>query len=484
MNIKYLYTKIAAFLIAVPMLFAGCTKSFEELRIDPEGVLGAQPSSFLSNALYRANSTFIYRGQSINNQLMQVTAGRTADNEIHRYVLKPLIYDQLWLTYSQIANIEEMLNLSIKVGDKNYTAIAYTLKAYMVSILTDTHGDIPFTEAFKGNQGIIRPVFDEQKLIYDTLLDNLETANGLYDLTKVLSGEDILFSANTSAANIIKWKKFTNALHIRLLMRVAHKSPVYEQKLRDILANPTTYPLMSSVAESAAIYHTNVAPNLNPFYNTTDLVFSSSVGFTEFFVNSMNVIGDPRLPLWATKVSGTYRGVPTAYPFEDQDLVSGSSWSTYVNTLKKSNLFGSIIQYAEQEFILAEACLKGYMNDDPKKHYDNGVKASCNYWGIATVDIPAAFLGNPAIVYDGTLEQIITQKYYALFMNDFQQWFEYRRTGFPVLGSGPSAQNNGVLPVRIPYPTDIAAYNAVNYAAVVARNGKDDLNTKVWWQKP
>ena len=75
------------------------------------------------------------------------------------------------------------------------------------------------------------------------------------------------------------------------------------------------------------------------------------------------------------------------------------------------------------------------------------------------------------------------QKYYALFFNDNQQWFEYRRTGLPALPKGTDMLNNQVMPVRLPYPTTLQTNNLENYRKAVESMGGDDINTKVWWEK-
>ena len=75
------------------------------------------------------------------------------------------------------------------------------------------------------------------------------------------------------------------------------------------------------------------------------------------------------------------------------------------------------------------------------------------------------------------------QKYYALYFNDYQQWFEYRRTGFPVLPKTDAMLNNKQVPVRFRYPVVVQTNNAANYARAVNSMGGDDINTKVWWEK-
>lgn len=117
-----------------------------------------------------------------------------------------------------------MRRLGTQQGDRNYTAIAYTLEAWLIAEITDIYGDVPFSDALKGAEGNSTPKFDTQKQIYDSIFVFLDRANDLYDLNKPLTGDDILYNANVTA-NVTKWKRFTNALTLRLLMRVEKKEP-------------------------------------------------------------------------------------------------------------------------------------------------------------------------------------------------------------------------------------------------------------------
>ena len=137
------------------------------------------------------------------------------------------------------------------------------------------------------------------------------------------------------------------------------------------------------------------------------------------------------------------------------------------------------MQYAEVEFIRAEAILKGYTMGNAQTAYENGIKASLSYWGAK---MPSDFLTRAGIAYNGTLEQVLTQKYFALFFNDMQQWFEIRRTGFPKLPKG-SATINKQLPSRLTYPLLVQSSNAENYKQELSIMGADTDTTKVWWQQ-
>ena len=98
-------------------------------------------------------------------------------------------------------------------------------------------------------------------------------------------------------------------------------------------------------------------------------------------------------------------------------------------------------------------------------------------------DLPDNYFENPQAAYDGSLERIMLQKYIGLYFNDYQQWFEYRRTGFPVLPKAEGMLNDQRVPVRFRYPVNAQLNNPINYQEAVARMGGDDINIKVWWER-
>jgi hypothetical protein len=176
------------------------------------------------------------------------------------------------------------------------------------------------------------------------------------------------------------------------------------------------------------------------------------------------------------------RCIPSGYaPGNQQDRQS-----FYQPALKNEPLTGNILNYAELQFLLAEAALKGYINTSTtaKAYYENGVTNAITFWGLT---VPTGHLARPGVAWVDAettaqkMEKIITQKYYTLFFTDFQSWFEYRRTGYPNLPIGPGAQNSGKVPTRLVYPVSVQSLNRVNYQAAVQAMGADDMLTRVWW---
>lgn len=122
-----------------------------------------------------------------------------------------------------------------------------------------------------------------------------------------------------------------------------------------------------------------------------------------------------------------------------------------------------------------------------KTNYEAGIQNSILQWTGSTTGV-AAYLAQPKIIYDpaNAIKQIEIQRWIHLFLNGYEAWAEWRRTGFPFLTAAPGANDNRI-PRREAYPTIERCNNTANYDGAVAAfpyGGADDLNTRVWWDKP
>ena len=140
--------------------------------------------------------------------------------------------------------------------------------------------------------------------------------------------------------------------------------------------------------------------------------------------------------------------------------------------------------YAEVEFIKAELLNKGIVEGGSaaaNTAYRKGVQAAVEQWDQ---ELPEGYFDNPKAAYDGTMERIMDQKFVALFFCDYQQWFEYNRTGYPELPIGEGILNaNNKMPKRFKYPASLQRTNLKNYQAAKANMGGDDFDIRLMWQK-
>lgn len=477
-------------LFIVICTFFSCAKDFEKINTNPNGVSEVLPDALLAPTITSIVSSNMNRSQRITNELMQVTVDMgDNDGKIFRYEIRPSEADYLWNAwYIQLTNLKDIYKRASDTTtlNKSYMAISLICQSWVYSLLTDTYGDVPYFQSNNGRDDLLfTPPFDSQKDIYLDIFEKLEEANTLLtgsSPTAIVPVSDPLYNGD-----LAKWRKFGNSLYLRLLMRLSGKEEVAAQvvaKIKEMIdESPNNYPLINSNDESAILKWTGSEPYISPFSTWRDGDWYGPKS-TAFFVRNLVNWGDPRISKWLSTSRGEYAGVPGGYP----PGMNVEGRSALLTTLKTEPLLGNIINYPEVEFLLAEAAARGFISSTPAQtYYDNGINNAITLWGIT---LPANYITNADITWDDEasladkLEAIFVQKYYTLFFTDLQNWFEYRRTGHPVMDNNGGFGNGGVMPARLNYPVYVQSANAANYKDAVAHQGADNIKTQVWWQKP
>ncbi|OQP43189.1 hypothetical protein A4H97_11165 [Niastella yeongjuensis] len=505
--------------------FSACDKDYEKTNTDPIGIIRTSPDKLLSPALVNVLAANMGRNRSFNNELMQVTVTQSEDEfAIFRYDFRPSVADATWNAwYSELTNIRDIFSIASMPAYQNdsYKGISLVLEAWVFQLLTDTYGDVPYKDANKGMEGLVEPAFDKQKDIYLGLLEKLEQANTLLSTgTPIVATSDPLYHGDTNL-----WRKLSNSLRLRLLLRISGKSEVAAEvieKIRQIAETPAEFPVFSSNEESAVFKWNGTIvttdPLTNPFVTSLrelDFVIPS---LCNFFIVRLHSWNDPRLDITTTYGNGTrnslgiaqgpagFAGIESGYAPGGGGETKQSYFYSYSNSdfsIQKNPLAGgTIMSYAELQFILAEAAAKGWITTGTaESYYYKGIAAGINFWvpkfptDITNPAFTAYIAGAQGTEWNNTLpldqatgdskmERIHLQKYYSLFLNDFQQWFEYRRTGHPVLPKGAGLKNGGIMPARMNYPVYVQTTNPTNYGKAIINMGGDAINTQVWWQKP
>jgi hypothetical protein len=146
-----------------------------------------------------------------------------------------------------------------------------------------------------------------------------------------------------------------------------------------------------------------------------------------------------------------------------------------------------LLNYAQVLFMRAEAVKLGYETGGDaaaETFYKDAIKASWQQYGVFNQAAYDAYLLNPAIAYvAGTgHKQIMTEKWVHMYLNSWETWNDWRRTGFPILTPAQDAIDPRGIPKRLGYPTTEVSLNGDNYkAAVTAMGGTDDNYAKMWW---
>lgn len=470
-------------LLVVTFMTTACDKNFEDINSNPNGLSKVTAASLLAPALKKSVDYNMSRSQRVTNEFMQVTVNMgDGDGKLFRYEVRASEADYLYNNlYLQLNNFKDVYRLAEADSNKTYMGISLIAQTWLFSILTDTYGDIPYSQALGGRDMDITPAFESQEDIYKGMFRSLDSANSFLNKAgDVDATSDPIFKGK--AAN---WRKFGNSLYLRLLLRTSHKEGIDAPKKIKLMIDeePTNYPIMEKNDDSAILRWTGVAPYISSFATWRPGDWYTPK-LASFFVDNLNEWSDPRIQKWATLYNGNYEGIPSGYPIGTNPVAK----STLLTSLMSEPLLGNILNYAELQFILAEAAAKNWISTkSAKEYYENGITNAVGLWGLT---LPDYYLGGELINWDNAegidqqMALIHQQKYYSLFFTDLQSWFEFRRTGYPELPILSGHFNNGIMPARLNYPVYLQAANPINYRNAVIKQGPDNINTLVWWQKP
>lgn len=454
------------------------------------------PSTVDKNLLFTQAATAgpaLTLGSSMQLYFTELFAQHVAEYQYpddDAYNIRPATIDSYWQNYysGPLEDLKQAYVQSAAIGDSARVASTLTMRAYLYQNVTDLWGDVPFSEANRGNEGIIKPAYDQQSQIYDSLLVELARAQHMAKGTGAgFGGADPIYGGNKTA-----WYKFAASLRARVAMRISTKNPT--RAAAELTAVRDSG--FSSNADNALIRWPGDGQNDSPYFTT--FLTRDDHRMSVSLVDTLLSLNDPRLPIYAQPTQEwqdaldegdtvgvtKYAGLQNALT-ADEAAELGYYTSRLGTKFYQRNTPSVLMDYAEYEFIMAEAVERGLIpagGTTAAQYYYNGITASMQFHGVAAPAI-AAYLAQARVVYTpgaAGLQQIGLQKWIALFGEGTEAWADQRRTGIPDLVVGPEAVT-AIIPRRIEYPQSEQSLNLANYNAAVARQGANTKTTKIYW---
>ncbi|QRR00071.1 SusD/RagB family nutrient-binding outer membrane lipoprotein [Dyadobacter sandarakinus] len=525
---------IIAVLAFTALLFTGCEKSFEELEKDPNRAITAPASLILQGIewdMYN-NTGRPFSSEMRWNQFYAVNYNYYGNNEYQ--------WSAFTNHYSTLKNVVQMELEHKKTGaaDINgYTALGKFFRAFYMDQMSARAGDLPMSEALLGRENL-NPRYDSQKQIYVQILNLLNEANS--DITSLIAkGETTVEGDFYFAGKLASWQRAINAFRLRMLLRLSKKEADTDLNIRaqfaEIINNPARYPLFAGMSDNLQF----ISNNYNKYPSNPDNFGFDATrqNMAATYVSLLTARQDPRVMITAEPAGAqlkagktpsdytAYVGASSGEDLADMSAKAGidngagfapgaysfQSRSRYYTNYTGENVF--IIGYPEMCFNIAEGINRGWVSGNADQWYQAGIKASMEFYGIKegansmqysrtggreasdfvgyTVNFSFAnYLAQPLVKYAGNnltgLEQILTQKYLAFFMNSgMEAYFNFRRTGFPKFMTGVGTGNSERIALRWQYPISERTTNGANYKAAIDAQfgGKDDINDKIWLLK-
>ncbi len=406
---------------------------------------------------------------------------------LERYQPTSPDFDRSWQNlYAGVGtDLVQLERKAITTNQKQYRAIAILLKAYMFQVITDAWGDVPYSEALRGDDasgGILSPKYDAQASIYNSLIAQVDSAKALIDLSDptVPGGDDLIFNGDMNS-----WLKFANTLQLKMLLRLSERDPA---KAQAGIAALNGAAFLES-GDNARIAYTSTAGNKNPLYaeavgvgSTQNLVASATV------IDSMVSDNDPRIGVFFdTTNDGTYVGIaqgdydaavsPGAYSIPSY-RVGGDVLDNRSATAPVYLMTGY-----ESLYLQAEAVARGWLTSTgtAKSLFESGIQANFATWGLSSADAATYIASSYWGIYPtgggvaAQVRHIVTQKWFSMTGNQgFEAWTEWRRTGYPEFFTLSVNAQLSEFPARFLYP-DVEITRNANFP------GTKPVTAKVYW---
>ncbi len=356
-----------------------------------------------------------------------------------------------WL---QGQNIEDIINDGRERGEYRLAGIALAIKAYSWHQLASIHGDLIVKDAFV--PGLLSHSYDNQEYAFQMVRSWARQAIAEFEKADAtvypasLATYDLIYKGDAA-----KWKKFAYAVLARNYIAISGKDPKYLDSAIDCVNNSFT-----STADDANIRFdaTGVSSNSNFFgvlrANLTGLVYSQS----DWMVQMMT----GKLPYFNTE--GAQEGYSSIQPINDsltldprtilyfgtKDTMPALQSSIDVNTYKfvgtrpgytpTVNFFGlsssatattsgtgrwlfrddapwPLTNYAEVQFIKAEAQFRKNLKTEAYESFKNGVAASMQF--CQRLIVPGTVVKNSSNKQTSVIGDKITAATFSTFANAY-----------------------------------------------------------------
>ena len=363
-------------------------------------------------------------------------------------------------------------NAAANGSNNNQIATARILKAYLFWALTDMWGDIPYSEALKGNGS---PKYDKQQDIYKDLIKELKEAVDQFDAGAAAKG-DILFSGNIS-----KWKKFANSVRILMALQMS-KVDATLGKAEFASALSHSAGVMESLSDNAVINFPGGGYQ-NPSWVYYNIAPRDDEAVAKTITDWLSARNDPRINVYGSSAVGFPYGLT-----RDNAVAFGNANTNFARplhpSLRTETSPVTILGAAHIWLARAEAAFRGWTAESYATTYARGIEESMKQWGVYSAGALASYLTQTEIDLStgSALDKIITQEWASSYPLGVRGWNIWRRTGLPTLTPAPGMTQ---IPRRFVHGANEPNLNPQNWAAGVApytvAGQADSQFGKLWW---
>jgi len=433
------FNKINSLLLAVVMIFTTAACEYDDINVDPTSLNEDQVSVglLLPGAIMQLGYATGSLGGRNPGMFMQYFQGQDAQQLAYtQYNVTDNAMNNFWRT-GMYGGVMKDLNLIIEkttgegaVDAPYYRGIARILMANSLGILTTFFGDVPYSEAFQGDEGLIQPAYDTQAEIYTSIQQLLE--EGITDLSGdpgVIqpASDDYIHGGDADL-----WISTAYGLLARYQLQQSNYDAA-----ASALANA-----LSSNADNALFPFEETITGANPYW-LFENDRTATMSTHPYFRSIMS--GDPRYDDYI----GSNNGFASQF------------WTSQGSPLK-------LITYSEVKMMEAEIAARSGDSGAAQEAMEAAIQANMEVLEISQLAIDQYLAG----ISNADVQTVMNEKYKLIYPLTEVAWADQRRTGFPDLEPNQEIRPTiTTIPQRFPYPNSEDLYNQENKNAARDRLG-------------
>lgn len=480
------YIKFKAIIVLAVLLVAGsCTKDFLEINTDPNNPTAVPATNVLASALW-SHASGNHDEWSLGNEHGSYAGHISKIQYIDeaRYQYRETVVSGRWTRfYNYVSDLNKAIELAAAEENVNIQAAALTFRSYLFHKITDEWGDVPYSDATRGAEGVLLPGYDSQQSIYAGILADLKSAADMFNVNGGgdMGPGDILFGGDVAA-----WQKWCNSIRLRVAIRMSN---IDESGASAVLTEVLgSYPIMESVADGADLLWTSSSPYREPFWEDKNEGGRDDHGVCTIIIDQMAALNDPRIAsiAYPAESDGEYRGIAPGLHPDDEGFALNSISRIGEMFRDRPDGLTYFQRYSEVLFIIAEAVHRGLASYSmtAQEAYEAAIAASFEEMEIDAAEV-AAYIAQPEVAYTADaagLTNIYLQKWLSLFKTH-EAWSENRRTDVPLIDAAPGSVYPGHnrQPFRYPYSNDEKNLNNANVTAASAGVVDNFWGKQMWW---
>ncbi len=332
-----------------------------------------------------------------------------------------------------LVDIRNGIRIAEANGRRVYAGILKLYEAYFIGMAASIFGQVAYSEAVRPD--VTEPKLDAQADVYAAVQAKLDEA--IADLGSATGSPpgvaDLGFGGDAA-----KWIAVARTLKARFHM---HWAEVDAGRYALALAQ-AQQGIAASSGDLVAKHSAAATENNLWFQFMRDREGYVSAG--EFHVELLKARSDPRLQFYYSQGRGTFAGQYVGSPVGEPagDPGTNSSRLNDVSGAGAPAYRQPFVTCAETQFIIAEALYRtGGTDAQVRAALDAGIACDAARKGLS---LAGALAANDALTGQALFDELMTQKYIALFLNR-EIWNDYKRTCRPAITTYQGQQIPGRL---------------------------------------